>query len=331
MNPSYVQTVNLLLDIAPVVFQTSRFAMKGGTALNLFVQDLPRLSVDIDVVFIDHQPDRDAALEQIAQELKRIESAITGMGYGADIRKTQVGDEVKIFITSPETEVKVEVNFVFRGTVLPVQTRSLSAKTQALFSRNIQLPILSPSELYGSKLVAAMDRQHPRDIFDVAKMYESHGLTSEILDCFVVYLAGHNRPVHEVLFSKPQPMEEAFKNEFEGMASEPGYRKNKNIFNYQISHVFGRTKNVFCFTAPWNIVFLPKIVDPLTGHEAKGKFVEDFSRKFQSLVYDKFKAEIDEFNKRMRDIRPRITDWVEAAVPERDKEKYLKEFEEIRI
>lgn len=221
MNPSYVQTVNLLLDIAPVVFQTSRFAMKGGTALNLFVQDLPRLSVDIDVVFIDHQPDRDAALEQIAQELKRIESAITGMGYGADIRKTQVGDEVKIFITSPETEVKVEVNFVFRGTVLPVQTRSLSAKTQALFSRNIQLPILSPSELYGSKLVAAMDRQHPRDIFDVAKMYESHGLTSEILDCFVVYLAGHNRPVHEVLFSKPQPMEEAFKNEFEGMASEP--------------------------------------------------------------------------------------------------------------
>lgn len=221
MNPAYVQTVNLLLDIAPTVFQTPRFAMKGGTALNLFVQDLPRLSVDIDVVFINYLADRDTALEEIAQEIQRIEEATAEMGYETRTRKVHGGDEVKLDIFSAEAEVKVEVNFVFRGTVLPVQTRSLSEKTQALFSKNIQIPVLSPSELYGSKLVAAMDRQHPRDFFDVLKMYESHGLTPEILDCFVVYLAGHNRPVHEVLFSNPQPMEETFKNEFLGMTSEP--------------------------------------------------------------------------------------------------------------
>jgi len=221
MNPAYVQTVNLLLDIAPTVFQAPRFAMKGGTALNLFVQDLPRLSVDIDVVFIDHLPDRVTALEEIAQEIQRIEAATAEMGYGTRTRKVHGGDEVKLDIFSADAEVKVEVNFVFRGTVLPVQTRSLSEKTQALFSKNIQLPLLSPSELYGSKLVAAMDRQHPRDLFDVLKMYESHGLTQEILDCFVVYLAGHNRPVHEVLFSNPQPIEGTFKNEFVGMTSEP--------------------------------------------------------------------------------------------------------------
>jgi hypothetical protein len=221
MNPTYVQTVNLLLDIAPTVFQTPRFAMKGGTALNLFVQDLPRLSVDIDVVFINHLADRDTALEEIAQEIQRIKGATAEMGYETRTRKVHGGDEVKLDIFSAEAEVKVEVNFVFRGTVLPVQTRSLSEKTQALFSKNIQIPVLSPSELYGSKLVAAMDRQHPRDLFDVVKMYESHGLTQEILDCFVVYLAGHNRPVHEVLFSKPHPMEETFKNEFVGMTSEP--------------------------------------------------------------------------------------------------------------
>ena len=221
MNPTYVQTVNLLLDIAPTVFQTPRFAMKGGTALNLFVQDLPRLSVDIDVVFINHLADRDTALEEIAQEIQRIEGATAEMGYETRTRKVHGGDEVKLDIFSAEAEVKVEVNFVFRGTVLPVQTRSLSEKTQALFSKNIQIPVLSPSELYGSKLVAAMDRQHPRDLFDVIKMYESHGLTQEILDCFVVYLAGHNRPVHEVLFSNPHPMEETFKNEFVGMTSEP--------------------------------------------------------------------------------------------------------------
>ena len=221
MNLTYVQTVNLLLDVAPIVFQTPRFALKGGTALNLFIQDIPRLSVDIDVVFIDHQLDRDAALDEIAQELNRIELAIIEMGYQATIRKMHSGDEVKIIISNAEVEVKIEVNFVFRGTVLPLQNLSLSTKTQKLFSRNILLPVLSTSELYGSKLVAAMDRQHPRDLFDVLKMYESHGLASGILDCFVAYLAGHNRPVHEVLFANAQPIEETFKNEFVGMTSEP--------------------------------------------------------------------------------------------------------------
>ena len=220
MNPTYVQTVNLLLDIAPTVFQTDRFAMKGGTALNLFVQDLPRLSVDMDVVFIDHRVDRDTALKEIAQEIQRIEKAIAKMGYQTRTRTVDGGDEVKLDIFSAKVEVKVEVNSVFRGTVLPVQKLSLSKKTQTLFSRNIQIPVLSPYELYGSKLVAAMDRQHPRDLFDVLKMYESHGLTPEILDCFVVYLAGHNRPVHEVLFSNLQPMKETFKNEFVGMTSD---------------------------------------------------------------------------------------------------------------
>ena len=62
MNQEYVNTVRLLLAIVPAVFQSPRFAMKGGTALNLFVQDMPRLSVDIDVVFIDHTLGREAAL-----------------------------------------------------------------------------------------------------------------------------------------------------------------------------------------------------------------------------------------------------------------------------
>ena len=98
MNPSYVQTVNLLLDIAPTVFETPRFAMKGGTALNLFVQDLPRLSVDIDVVFINHQADRDNALKEIVQELHRIDKAIAKMGYESRTRKMQGGNEVKLDI-----------------------------------------------------------------------------------------------------------------------------------------------------------------------------------------------------------------------------------------
>lgn len=109
-----------------------------------------------------------------------------------------------------------------------------------------------------------------------------------------------------------------------------GHRKNKTIFNYQVSHVFGRTKNVFCFTAPWNIVFVPKIVDPFTGHEAKGNSVREFTTLFQCAIVAKFGSEIDDFNQNMRRINREIEQWLELVVPEKDREKYLKEFEEIR-
>ena len=75
MNPDYIATVRLLLGIAPAVFASGRFAMKGGTALNLFVQDMPRLSVDIDLVFVDHHPDRQAALQLIGQELAKLKKS----------------------------------------------------------------------------------------------------------------------------------------------------------------------------------------------------------------------------------------------------------------
>lgn len=220
MNQIYVQTVNLLLDVVPAVFKAPCFAMKGGTAINLFVQDMPRLSVDADVVFCDHTVDREEAMRQISRELSRIRTEILSMGFEAESRKYKEEDEVKIIVSSAEIQVKIEVDFVFRGTVLPVQMLSLSKGTQVLFSKNIEVPSLAVSELYGSKLVAALDRQHPRDLFDVKKMYETYGLTSEIVDCFVVYLAGHNRPVHEVLFPNPQPIAEIFNNEFAGMTYE---------------------------------------------------------------------------------------------------------------
>jgi hypothetical protein len=194
--------------------------MKGGTAINLFVQDMPRLSVDVDVVFCDHAVDREEAMRQISQELNRIRAEILSLGFEAESRKSKEEDEVKIIVSSAEIQVKIEVNFVFRGTVLPVQMLSLSTGTQAFFSKNIEVPSLAVSELYGSKLVAALDRQHPRDLFDVKKMYETYGLTAEIVDCFVVYLVGHNRPVHEVLFPNPQPIAEIFNNEFAGMTYE---------------------------------------------------------------------------------------------------------------
>jgi len=76
MNDQYLNTVRLMLAITPDVFDTPHFAMKGGAAINMFVQDLPRLSVDIDVVMREHGPDRREALAIIHDELMRAKTAI---------------------------------------------------------------------------------------------------------------------------------------------------------------------------------------------------------------------------------------------------------------
>jgi predicted nucleotidyltransferase component of viral defense system len=220
MNQNYIDTVRLLLAIAPAVFASGRFAMKGGTALNLFVQEMPRLSVDIDLVFVDHRPDRQAALQVIALELAAVQAALAGKGYRAHLPANAEGDDVKLVVSNEAAQVKVEVNFVFRGTALPVATRSLVAAAQDLFTTDLVVPVLATAELYGSKLVAAMGRQHPRDIFDVMHMLDRFGWQASIVDCFVAYLAGHNRPVHEVLFPKTKLLEPAFTSEFAGMTRD---------------------------------------------------------------------------------------------------------------
>ena len=221
MDKSYVDTVRLLLEVVPDVFQAGCFAMKGGTALNLFVQDMPRLSVDIDLVYVAHNKRREAALAEIGAELNAMHRRLRSRGLDAQVTSTKTGDETKLFIRRDRQEVKIEVNHVFRGTLLPtVQSRLVKAASD-LFTTSVTVPMLAMPELYGSKLVAAMDRQHPRDFFDVHGMYRSFGLTPEIVECFVCYLAGHNRPVHEVIFSHDVDLKPAFSEEFIGMEREP--------------------------------------------------------------------------------------------------------------
>ena len=217
MDKAYVEIVQLLLDTAPNIFRTPRFALKGGTALNLFVRNMPRLSVDIDVVYTDHRPGREEAMKEIANELAASKERLARIGIQASFARTQTGDEVKLLVQRAKRQLKVEVNFVFRGTVLPVQKRSLVRPARDLFTTDLSLPVLAVSELYGSKLVAALDRQHPRDFFDIRGLFQDSRLTPETVECFVCYLAGHNRPIHEVLFSRDLDMGPAYENEFQGM------------------------------------------------------------------------------------------------------------------
>lgn len=223
MDKIYRDTVALLLDTLPYVFQSQCFAMKGGTAINLFCRDMPRLSVDIDLVFVDRDiTDRTEALATIERNLDNIATGLRKR-LNAKVQKTSSGSthDTKLFVSRGTTRVKIEVNHVFRGSVYPPIKASLVQKAEELFEREVRISMLDPDDLYASKLVAALDRQHPRDLFDVMLLNQHGGITPRMRRAFVVYLAGHNRPMHELLPPRPHDMTEAFEKEFVGMTAEP--------------------------------------------------------------------------------------------------------------
>lgn len=84
------------------------------------------------------------------------------------------------------------------------------------------------------------------------------------------------------------------------------------IMNYQISHLFGRTKNPLLFTCPWNIAYIPKYLDPFTGHETQGKYSEQFKKIISPILKDKFKNYIEDYNSIIRNkISNRIDESLE--------------------
>lgn len=221
MNRIYLESARLLALIAPLVLTDDTFALKGGSAINLFVRDMPRLSVDLDLVFPDHLLPRDQALKRINDGLRESAARLKRLGIDARTLATSGSGETKLLVRRGTIEVKAEVNFVLRGCVRPTRVASLTPSARQMLQADVEIPVVSLEDLYGGKLVAAMDRQHPRDLFDVMQLFAHEGITPGIRRAFVIYLACHNRPVHEVLFPTPRDIEQELVNSFEGMTTEP--------------------------------------------------------------------------------------------------------------
>jgi predicted nucleotidyltransferase component of viral defense system len=220
VNESYLRTARLLTQVAPSVFVDDTFALKGGTAINLFYRDLPRLSVDLDLVFRDHTVPRVDALAQIDAGIRQMATRLRARGFTTRA-PISVDGETKLVVQRDGITVKIEVNTVMRGTVHPVRSTPLTARASDILQADLDLPVASLEDVYGGKLAAAMDRQHPRDLFDVLQLFAHEGITPAIRRAFVVYVASHNRPVHELLFPADQDIELAYTGSFAGMTSEP--------------------------------------------------------------------------------------------------------------
>lgn len=216
----YRRQVALLIRVLPLVTEEACFAMKGGTAINLFVRDLPRLSVDIDLTYLPVAP-RPQSLAAINAAMKRIAARTKATLPDAQITEgTTENTVVKLTIRSQGVQIKIEVTPVLRGCVFEPQMIAVKPAVQEEFGF-AEARIVSFADLYAGKIVAALDRQHPRDLFDVRDLLANEGITDDLRQAFIVYLLSHDRPMSEVLAPTLINIESAFTHGFLGMTRDP--------------------------------------------------------------------------------------------------------------
>lgn len=213
----YVRQVGLLVRTIPEIAEEPAFALKGGTAINLFVRDLPRLSVDIDLVYLPIS-EREESLAAMQAALGRIAARINKR---SGVRSKQMpGAGMKLEVSDGAARVIVDANPVMRGTVFPAGLRTVTPKVEERFGF-AEMQVVSLPELYAGKIVAALDRQHPRDLFDIHYLFESGGMSDDLFRAFLVYLISHNRPPHELLAPNVHDIGEVYENDFVGMTVVP--------------------------------------------------------------------------------------------------------------
>lgn len=210
----YAQKVELLLRLIPIIMKEEVFAIHGGTAINLFLKDIPRYSVDIDLTYIPLN-DRETSLSDINLHLQSIyenaRRALRGMNIVPNFSTSKLLCEYR------GKQVKIEVNQTKRGIVGgQILTVPLCEKAQKEFSLYCEAKIVPLTLLYGGKIAAALSRQHPRDLFDIKYMEYPLALCREGL---IFCLLGSDRPIHESFAPRLIDQHEAMVNQFEGMTN----------------------------------------------------------------------------------------------------------------
>ncbi len=218
----YRRQVALLVRSIPFAAEEKIFALKGGTAINLFLRAMPRLSIDIDLVYLPVE-ERGVSLAAIEAAMLRIQSRIENAIPGARIDAARRGEEdfvTRLVIRAQGVQIKIEVTPVLRGVVFDAMIRRVAPIVESAFGF-AEMQVVSFPDLFAGKIVAALDRQHPRDLFDVRDLLANEGVDEALRCAFLIYLVSHNRPMHELLEPARKPLAEEFKRGFVGMTDAP--------------------------------------------------------------------------------------------------------------
>jgi len=233
MTGQYRAQVSLLVRTIPHVAKAACFALKGGTAINLFDRDMPRLSVDLDLAYLGFE-DRETARRKIDEALATIAPSLKAMRLEATLQGN--GHEKKLIVSDGPASVKVEPNYTLRGHVFAPVLKGVCATAESDFGY-AEMLVLSRPELYGGKLCAALDRQHPRDLFDVSLLLADPD-DGDLMKGFVAMLLSHNRPAHELLAPIRKDQSATFRREFSGMTELPfAYEDHERTFDALLSFI----------------------------------------------------------------------------------------------
>ncbi len=216
----YKAQVDLLLEVIPALAKHPSFAIKGGTAINLFYHDMPRLSVDIDLCYLPIR-ERQESFKDMHQKLSEIKVKLEKLGFEVlATRPLNGGREAKLLVSRSKIVIKIEPNYILRGCLFEPEERAVTALVEAEFQKTATALVLNQNDLYGGKFCAALDRQHPRDLFDVYNFFKTQDITPQVKDSFLFYLLSHNRPMHELLDPRDLIIENIYETEFQGMTRE---------------------------------------------------------------------------------------------------------------
>ncbi|MCL1972206.1 MAG: nucleotidyl transferase AbiEii/AbiGii toxin family protein [Endomicrobia bacterium] len=211
---NYRRQAQLLISVLPYIAEEKIFALKGGTAINFFVRDFPRVSVDIDLTYTGLEG-REKAFVNINNALSRIVKKLKSDKFGVNIDKGK-SDMWKIQCFKQNAEIVIEVNYIARGFVYPIRELQICQKAGDLYGF-AEMQVISAAELYGGKICAALDRQHPRDLFDIKTLFENEGITDEIKNGFIVFMLSDNGAPYELLNPNIHDRKELLYSEFSGM------------------------------------------------------------------------------------------------------------------
>ncbi|PLR47360.1 nucleotidyl transferase AbiEii/AbiGii toxin family protein [Chimaeribacter arupi] len=214
----YYQQVQLLLQLIPHIAKHDCFALKGGTAINLFIREFPRLSVDIDLVFLPVL-ERNASLSAIKSALDSIADAISTSVPASKVSKSYEDkrDALRLTVVRDSVMIKIELSPVLRGTVYEPAVRPVCEAVEDEFGY-AEMAVVSFADLYAGKICAALDRQHPRDLFDVKFLLDNEGLTDALRKALLVYVISHPRPIAELLRPHFKEISGIYEGEFRRMA-----------------------------------------------------------------------------------------------------------------
>lgn len=217
----YDRQVRLLVRVIPLLETEQAFALKGGTAINLFVRNMPRLSVDIDLTYLPVE-DRATSLAAIDAALKRLAAVIRDRIPDSRVAETvsKEGTVQKLVVTADDAQIKIEVTPVLRGAVFAPVQRAVSPLVEDRYGF-AEVQMVSEADLYAGKIMAALDRQHPRDLFDIRDLLANEGIDDALRQAFLVYLISHGRPLSELLRPNPKDIEREFTEAFAGMTNAP--------------------------------------------------------------------------------------------------------------